>query len=206
MSEPAMALMHGGRPRAPYTVDDLFEMPDDGNRYEVLGGSLIVSPAPSPKHQYVSDELRLLVHRAVPSGVYVVSAVAVRLPGGDGPVPDIVIATANPITAPAALPVENVHTVVEVVSPGNALNDRAYKRELYAEAGIGCYWRVETEPWRGHDGPTPLIVVRLRGADGWHAIEAAAGTPSTLPLSIGTDADGLPVTIDVRIDPAQLVA
>ena len=37
----------------PYTADDLAEMPDDGRRYEVLGGELIVSPSPSPRHQGV---------------------------------------------------------------------------------------------------------------------------------------------------------
>jgi hypothetical protein len=62
MSEPAVQLPHA----APYTVDDLFQMPDDGNRYEVLGGSLVVSPAPRPMHQLAADELRLLLRNASP--------------------------------------------------------------------------------------------------------------------------------------------
>src|SRR5688572_627283 len=41
----------------PYTADDLAEMPDDGRRYEVLGGELIVSPSPSERHQSVLTEL-----------------------------------------------------------------------------------------------------------------------------------------------------
>ncbi len=35
-------------PAAPFTVDDLFNFPDDGNRYELFNGSLVVSPAPTP--------------------------------------------------------------------------------------------------------------------------------------------------------------
>ncbi|MFC7588440.1 hypothetical protein ACFQYP_35580 [Nonomuraea antimicrobica] len=35
-----------GRP--PFTVDDLLNFPDDGNRYELFNGSLLVSPSPTP--------------------------------------------------------------------------------------------------------------------------------------------------------------
>ena len=31
--------------RPPYTVDVLSELPDDGNRYEVLRGNIVVSPS-----------------------------------------------------------------------------------------------------------------------------------------------------------------
>ncbi len=35
----------------PFTVDDLLKFPDDGNRYELFNGSLLVSPAPTSLHQ-----------------------------------------------------------------------------------------------------------------------------------------------------------
>src|SRR5262245_53934123 len=101
--------------RSPYTVDDLFELPDDANRYEVLGSSLVVSPAPTPRHQWVGDGIARLLHGRLPSGAYALTAAAVRMPGGDGPVPDCLVTTHSPVTAPSALPAEDVHTVVEVV-------------------------------------------------------------------------------------------
>ena len=35
----------------PLTYEDLLETPDDGRRYEIIGGELIVSPVPTPEHQ-----------------------------------------------------------------------------------------------------------------------------------------------------------
>jgi Uma2 family endonuclease len=44
-------------PRRPLTVDDLELMPDDGHRYELIDGTLIVSPSPSLRHQRVHSRL-----------------------------------------------------------------------------------------------------------------------------------------------------
>jgi Uma2 family endonuclease len=197
MSQAAFALPH----RAPYTVDDLFEMPDDGNRYEVFGGSLVVSPAPAPMHQFAADELRSILRPVVrPYGATAVTAVAVRITDEDGPIPDLTVTTADLRAHTGALPCESVHTVVEVVSPSTRLIDRASKRDLYAEAGIACYWRVELKAWRGYAGPLPVIVVRLRDGDGWRTVEAPAGTVAALPLAVGRD-----TVVTVEIDPAVLV-
>ncbi len=40
-------------PTRPLTYDDLVQMPEDGNRYEIIGGELVVIPAPIPVHQRV---------------------------------------------------------------------------------------------------------------------------------------------------------
>ncbi|MDQ6726159.1 MAG: Uma2 family endonuclease, partial [Actinomycetota bacterium] len=36
-----------------FTVDDLEAMPDDGRRYELIGGAIVMTPAPEPVHQRV---------------------------------------------------------------------------------------------------------------------------------------------------------
>ena len=189
----------------PYTVDDLFELPDDENRYEVLGGSLVVSAAPAPKHQYACDELRHLLRAVRPPGVHVLTGTAVRLNNGDGPIPDVVVTTADLLASPRGLSVDEVHTVIEVVSPSNALVDRAFKREIYADAGVPCYWRVEIDPWRGHGGPYPVIVVRVREGDDWRTVEAAAGAAASLPIAVGRAADGKVAVVDIELDPAVLL-
>ncbi|HEY5879627.1 MAG TPA: hypothetical protein VIU11_12005, partial [Nakamurella sp.] len=47
-----------------WTVDDLLHSPDDGQRYEILDGVLLVTPAPVPAHQTTLLELTLLLHAA----------------------------------------------------------------------------------------------------------------------------------------------
>lgn len=41
----------------PLTAEDLAALPDDGNRYEIIGGKLIASPSPTYRHQQVSMKL-----------------------------------------------------------------------------------------------------------------------------------------------------
>src|SRR4051812_32345936 len=43
--------------RRQWTADDLDELPDDGNRYEVIDGELFVTPAPTWRHQDAVVEL-----------------------------------------------------------------------------------------------------------------------------------------------------
>lgn len=40
-----------------YMYEDLLTMPDDGNRYEVLAGDLLVSPSATPRHQQIVKNL-----------------------------------------------------------------------------------------------------------------------------------------------------
>jgi len=188
--------------RPPYTVDTLFELPETDLRFEVLEGKLIVSPAPTPAHNGGLLQLILLFASLLPEKLRPLPGVAVRLPNGDGPIPDLLVTSATDLTEyPKGLPAALVHTVVEMVSPSNASTDRVTKTRLYAEAGIPCDWRVEQRPWREHFGPVPAIVVRLRESDGeWRHVIAAAGGETELPVVVG--ADGTIVT--VPIDPATL--
>ena len=50
----------------PFTVADLDRMPDDGHRYELLDGALVVSPRPANPHQEVAMELAVRLRSAYP--------------------------------------------------------------------------------------------------------------------------------------------
>ncbi|WP_249713949.1 Uma2 family endonuclease [Rhizomonospora bruguierae] len=189
-------------PKPPFTVDTLFELPDTGLRYEVLEGALVVVPPPTPEHNLVHDRLRYLFINRIPADAEAITTCAVRLPNGDGPVPDLLVTTANPVEYPKGVPAELTHTVVEVVSPSNASDDRTKKTALYARAGIPCYWRVELRSWREHFGPVPAVVVRLLGDDGeWRTTTHPAGERHLLPVAV----DRLGTILPVELDPADLV-
>lgn len=49
----------------PWTRADLNSLPDDGNRYEVLDGCLLVTPQASLAHQYVAFELAIMLEHFV---------------------------------------------------------------------------------------------------------------------------------------------
>lgn len=201
-AQPIEALPETMRTMPSYTVDDLFTLPENGNRYQVFGGSLVMSPAPAPLHQIVAYELQqLLDPLAKPHGSRAPATLAIRITDKDGPVPDITVVGATALGGlTGAVPVTAVYTVVEIVSPSTAFLDRGTKPDLYADAGIPCFWRVELKKSRRHEGPFPLIIVQVLEKDGSvRMVEGAAGEEHTFPLAVGPD-----TWIDVTVDPAEL--
>ncbi|MFL5612489.1 MAG: Uma2 family endonuclease [Gemmatimonadaceae bacterium] len=74
-----------------YTLPDLERFPDNGNRYELLDGVLIVTPAPSNAHQVIVSRLQLPLMQAVmvPGRGQVVGPVAITLPPNTHLEPDV---------------------------------------------------------------------------------------------------------------------
>ncbi|MGH9164473.1 MAG: Uma2 family endonuclease [Acidimicrobiales bacterium] len=149
-----------------FTVDDLDALPDDGHRHELIGGAIVVTPAPAPVHQRVVVRLLNLLQDVCPPGHEVfVAPVDYDLPAGHRVEPDLVMvpdATVGEqrLAGPALL-------VVEVVSPGSRTNDRVTKAALYAEAGIPAYWIVDPAAGR-------LTALRLAGS-GYETYADATG-------------------------------
>jgi Uma2 family endonuclease len=187
--------------RPPFTVDTLFTLPGTDLRYQVLEGELVVSAAAQPRHNLAADRLRTLISAELTGDAEVIRSSAVRLPGGDGPAPDLVVTTADPEQTLRGIPAALVHTVIEVISPPATTTGRVTKKSLYTAAGIPCYWRVELRPWWEHLCPVPAIVVRLLGEDGnVHTTLYPAGERAALPLMV--DRTRL---LTVTLDPASLI-
>ena len=136
-------------PAAPWSVADLERLPDDGNRYELLDGGLLVSPAPSPRHQRAAFRLAMALDAVAPAGIEVLPApLAVRPQGhlraseqSTELQPDVVVARAADYTA-RDLPVAPL-LAVEVLSPSSRLVDLHLKRAAYERIGVACYWVVD---------------------------------------------------------------
>lgn len=172
----------------PWTEEDYFLLGETGDRIELLDGSLIVSPAPSKRHQRLSWRLAYAFMSAAEAvGLAVYEAVNVRLQTGRIAIPDVVAADTDPegITVEAA----EVRLICEVVSPGNAAADRVLKMHLYAAAGIGWYLLAEQESPKS-------LTLRLFRLEDEHYVEHAIakdGEPlhMTEPFEVVLDPDAL---------------
>jgi Uma2 family endonuclease len=131
----------------PWTIDDLAEVDDELHRYEVVDGSLVVSPPPTPRHQRIARRLFRQLLEQESAEWEAVYEEYVRL-GTDGRQPDLALLRRDapePRTT-YGRPPEVFGLVVEVVSPTSRRRDRLHKMTEYADAGIPHYWLVETDP------------------------------------------------------------
>lgn len=141
----------------PLTFEDMEAMPDDGRRYELIHGSLLVTPAPTGPHQVAGAALLSVLRAARPAGLSVLLApIDLRRPPGIWLQPDLVVVTVDQamqafLTVPPLL-------VVEILSESTRAQDLGSKRLTYAELGIPGYWVVDLEE------PSVLLLTLDAGA------------------------------------------
>ena len=128
----------------PLTRADLDAMPDDGHRYELIDGALIVTPAPSVGHQFSVGRLHLLLAAACPADMVVLFApLDVALAADTVMQPDLLVAHRTAFT-PRDLPSAPL-LAVEVLSPSTARIDLTLKRSRLEAAGCPSYWTFDPD-------------------------------------------------------------
>jgi len=159
----------------PFTVADLEGMPDDGRRYELIDGELLVSPAPGWPHQEAAYTLYMLLRQACPSGLRVIGApFAVRPDKFNELQPDLIVARYADLTE-RDLPGAPL-LAVEVISPTSRLRDASLKRAVYARLGVPSFWLIDPDPER-----PALTAFQLAGSgyrQGAHVVGSASWTTS----------------------------
>ena len=167
-----------------YTADMVRALPDDGNRYEVVYGELLVTPAPRPWHQVVVHRLSVALElylRSQPVGVVLSSPADISW-GQDVLVqPDVFVVTADEARTLTWSRTRTLLLVAEVLSPSSVQGDRFLKRLRYREAGVPLYWVVDgdersAEVWTPRDDFPAVERERLVWAP------AGADEPFTLSL------------------------
>jgi Uma2 family endonuclease len=140
-----------------YTVADLHALPDDGRRYELIDGSIVVSPSATIDHNTIARWVANALEDAKPNTDYIVGTdQSATIDDRNEPRPDVVVARSEHAQE-TPFPIESAILVVEVVSPSSVLRDTEIKRALYARAGVPAYWIVVPE----NDKPT-IALAELR--------------------------------------------
>jgi Uma2 family endonuclease len=167
-------------PSTRITWQDVLLMPEDGNRYEAIGGELYVTPPPRLRHQAIARNLfsALLPLLQDPGhGELLFAPVGVEFPDTkEGVQPDILFVSNERLDIVGEDWLRGApDLVIEILSPSTAARDRNIKRKLYARQGVAEYWIVDpatetVEVWRFAQNATePMVVgdrleVRVRGS------------------------------------------
>jgi Uma2 family endonuclease len=121
---------------------DLERMPDDGRRYELVDGTLIVTPSPRFVHQFLSAHLLTRMTLAAPSDLCVLAApFDVELAPDTVLQPDLLVARTEDfgdeaLSGPPLL-------AIEILSPSTRSLDLFVTKERLARAGCPHYWIVD---------------------------------------------------------------
>ena len=174
-----------------WTTDEVRALMRDDRpwpRYELIGGELLVTPAPRTAHQIAAFEVCRLLDSYLeqhPVGIAVMSPADLELANGTITQPDVFVIPVGITMAGATLQWSDVSSlllVVEVLSPSSELTDRGLKRDHYTANRVDEYWIVdldarEVERWTAARDAPDVCIGRMVWA------------PSAVsPLSIDLDA------------------
>jgi len=131
-----------------YTYADYLKI-DDDNQYELIGGKLILVPAPRTFHQ----ELVGKIFRRIAEFVYdnnlgkvLIAPTDVLLSETEKPQPDILFVSKKRLDIITEMNVQGApDLVVEILSPSTGKNDRVEKSKMYFKYGVMEYWIVDPE-------------------------------------------------------------
>lgn len=153
-----------------WTREQVLQLPADGNRYELVDGELIVSPAPALQHQAVLGMLYDVLSPHVRSnglGRVLWSPADLELEPGQVNQPDLFVLPSINCEGweDAPLPL----LVIEALSPSSARYDRGLKRRFYQRAGVPEYWIIDIDAqvvgrWRAEDMRPEMLDDRLTWA------------------------------------------
>lgn len=188
VSESAQGFPIAPRAGEEWTTEMLKQLPDDGLRYELIDGILIVSPAPRLNHQRAVGRLyRLLGDNCPDDHEVFVSPLDWQPDGRTSLEPDVLVVAKDRLGEVNIT--ENPALVVEVLSPSTSRYDRVMKAARYAEAGIPQYWIV--------DPRKPSVEVFDLDEHGVYQLTARAE---------GDDAVTVSAPMPVTVSPAALVS
>jgi Uma2 family endonuclease len=171
-----------------YTLDDLALFPDDGNRYELLDGVLLVTPAPGLPHELVVLRIHGALTAYLGAQALVFTRGVVQLPPRNHLEPDLLVLPATvPVARRRWADLRGFWLAVEVSGRGSRVYDRDFKHAAYPSLGVAEAWRADLRE-RSIDVSRPgEPVLTLRDRLEW----GAPGFSTSLALDIGAVFEGI---------------
>lgn len=130
-----------------WTYEAYAALPDDGCRYEIVQGVLMMTPAPETAHQGIIGEIyRYLCSQIVDTkrGLVLTAPVDVVFAEDTQTQPDVLVLLKEHLERLQEKRVLGApDLVVEVISPSSATYDRLVKHNIYEQAGVSEYWLVK---------------------------------------------------------------
>ncbi|MCL6447239.1 MAG: Uma2 family endonuclease [Armatimonadetes bacterium] len=131
-----------------YTYADYVMLPE-GAPYQLIGGKLVMTPAPTTFHQIILVRLleKLLLYTAKEkSGQVLVAPVDVYFEEKETYQPDIVFIAKDRLQIIEREKVKGApDLIIEILSPSTAYYDLKKKAIVYARHGVKEYWIVDPE-------------------------------------------------------------
>jgi len=175
-----------------WTKELVQSLPNDGNRYELVAGELLVTPAPVPWHEILERRLTVaLVDYLRALGLI---ETLFPLPADISWTPDDLVQPDIFVVAPEDLSLDwttykHLRLVVEVLSPSSRRGDRVVKRKLYLRNVVETYWVVD---------PDRHVV------DVWHPGDAEAkAVADTLAWRVTPDAPEITIALSEIFRPLR---
>jgi Uma2 family endonuclease len=152
------------------TAEDLYDVPRDGRKYELIEGELIVSPA-GVKHEGIASRLVVRVGVYLMSnnlGEVYTSSIGFQLPSGDVVSPDVSFISAAKL--PNGLEPEGFgqfapDLAVEIISPSDSMTVVEDKVEIYLKNGTQLVWLINRKLRRAtvYRADGTVSVIRAEG-------------------------------------------
>jgi len=152
-----------------WTKELVQSLPNDGNRYELVAGELLVTPAPTAWHQGVHWRLTTAIADYLrPLGLLETARAAaadISWTPDDLVQPDIFVVAPEDLSLDWST-YRRLRLVVEVLSPSSRRGDRVVKRRLYQQNGVETYWIVDpdrhvVEVWHPGDAEAQAVTDTL---------------------------------------------
>ena len=160
------------------TYKDYEALPNDGRQYEIHEGELCVTPAPTPNHQFTSQNLFIPMHAHVTSrglGKVLYAPIDVILSDTTIVQPDLVYLEARRLSLITSRGIEGPPTlIVQILSPSTVQINRTSHMQLFARFAVPYYWIVDPEA-----RAIEAYVLREGGYD--LSVLAAGSNPISLP-------------------------